>query len=244
MRRSMAFLLSLAIGIGGHAEEEPSGAHWCPRFFGSNSLNHLHADFRPSARNFIDALRDAGANVKIASTMRPDQRQYLMYWSWQIFKEKYFLRTIKPCVENNLSSDCPWTWFPPSVPAYEDKTVEILWYWSDGHWVPCTISGCYNNEHKHVHQLETCINAARDMVVGYTITSKPARASRHSLGKAIDMVISWVGELRIKNKGGEITTISSQPRDGSNMALHVVGASYGVRKLVSGCSNHWSDNGH
>ena len=52
-------------------------------------------------------------------------------------------------------------------------------------------------------------------------------------------VLLWVAVLEAlassgnANRGGEITTISSQPRDGSNMALHVVGASYGVRKLVS-----------
>jgi len=86
--------------------------------------------------------------------------------------------------------------------------------------------------------------AAEDMVRGYKLQYEPALDSLHIDGRAIDMTISWIGNLRIRDGKGVLVTIASTPRTGSdNRELHGVGATYGVIKLLSD-PPHWSDTGH
>ena len=86
--------------------------------------------------------------------------------------------------------------------------------------------------------------AAQQMVQGYGIVFKPVLASRHIDGQAIDMTITWQGDLVIARHDGTLQTITSLPRTGSgNADLHAVGASYGVMKLLSDAP-HWSLDGH
>lgn len=84
--------------------------------------------------------------------------------------------------------------------------------------------------------------AAEQMVVAYEIVYPPALNSRHTERRAIDMSITWTGELSIVDGNGDVVTIGSTPRNGDNAALHRVGASYGVIKLVSD-PPHWSADG-
>ena len=86
-------------------------------------------------------------------------------------------------------------------------------------------------------------DAAAKMVAGYGIVFKPALNSRHTDGNAIDMSISWIGDLVIKKADGTSVTITSAPRDGGNGSLHKVGESYGVIKLTTD-PPHWSTDGH
>jgi hypothetical protein len=84
--------------------------------------------------------------------------------------------------------------------------------------------------------------AAQEMVDLFGIVFKPSLTSRHILGLAIDMSISWTGTLALKDTQGKTVNLAS-PRDGSHTGLHTVGAGYGVVKLLSD-PPHWSDNGH
>lgn len=85
-------------------------------------------------------------------------------------------------------------------------------------------------------------DAARQMVSGYGIVHAPALNSLHTQGLAIDMTIGWTGTLSIKDAQGQVRAIGA-PNNGSNPALHQVGKTYGVIKLVSD-PPHWSVNGH
>ena len=89
------------------------------------------------------------------------------------------------------------------------------------------------------------IKAAKDLVSKkcFNIGYRPSLTSLHILGKAIDMKISWSGELKIKDTKGKEVVIKSKPANGTNKELHAVGKGYGVIKLV-GDPNHWSINGH
>jgi hypothetical protein len=82
---------------------------------------------------------------------------------------------------------------------------------------------------------------AGDMVSTYAIAYAPALSSRHTEGKAIDWTLTWSGSLMIAKKG-ETTTLDCTGGGGS-ANLHLVGASYGVHKLVSD-PPHWSSDGH
>ena len=86
-------------------------------------------------------------------------------------------------------------------------------------------------------------DAAAKMVAGYGIVFKPALGSRHTEGNAIDMSISWIGDLVIKKADGTSVTVTSAPRDGGNASVQKVGESYGVIKLVTD-PPHWSTDGH
>ena len=85
--------------------------------------------------------------------------------------------------------------------------------------------------------------AAQAMVDGYGIAYQPALSSRHTEGLAIDMNISWSGNLSITGADGRAVVISSSPRSGGNGQLQTVGAKYGVIKLSSD-PPHWSSDGH
>jgi hypothetical protein len=84
--------------------------------------------------------------------------------------------------------------------------------------------------------------AAQEMVDLFGIAYLPSLNSRHIEGKAIDMTIGWTGTLAVRDGAGTLQQIGA-PRDGGNTALHKVGRSHGVIKLVSD-PPHWSSDGH
>ncbi|MCY1555605.1 hypothetical protein D9M68_922820 [compost metagenome] len=90
----------------------------------------------------------------------------------------------------------------------------------------------------------TSQKAAKAMVAGYNIVKEPSLTSRHSQKKAIDMTISWTGDLTIKNKDGTEVAISTEPLNGENDDLIAVGKTYSVIKATfSGDPPHWSTDG-
>jgi hypothetical protein len=203
----------------------------------------LNESFFPKARDFIDALREGEAKVTIASTRRPEQRQYLMHWSWMIKKEDYWFETTSPCVGIPPNMN----WFIPAVPSYAGDlaygSVDIIWLWLDNSEFIVTLRNCPGNNHFHTAKFGEALAGATGMVEGYNLVYRPARNSRHSDGRAIDMTIMWSGDLTIAKKDGSIVTITSSPKNGSNHELQAVGATYGVYKLESD-PPHWSDDGH
>lgn len=115
---------------------------------------------------------------------------------------------------------------PESVP--EKSGVEICWQHYD------------QNGNKNPTDAKA---AAQAMVESYGIVYKPSLTSRHFTRQAIDMSISWTGNLKIKNQAGTEVTITTTPRNGTNPQLASVGASFGVNKLASD-PPHWSTDGH
>jgi hypothetical protein len=96
---------------------------------------------------------------------------------------------------------------------------------------------------------EASVAAAQAMVDGFGIggqTATPALNSRHTQGAAIDMNVSWSGNLSIKNARGDVVEIKTTPRSGMNEELHEIGATYSVIKFnVPNLTDrpHWSDTG-
>jgi hypothetical protein len=83
---------------------------------------------------------------------------------------------------------------------------------------------------------------AQEMVDLFGIAFQPSLTSRHIEGRAIDMTIGWTGTLRLRDRSGAPHALDA-PRSGdTNKELHAIGATYGVRKLVSD-PPHWSDDG-
>jgi hypothetical protein len=69
-------------------DTELSGADWCSKFPGSSSIDELEDNFKTGVKDFVAALKQAGASVSIAATYRPPERAYLMHWSWMIANGK------------------------------------------------------------------------------------------------------------------------------------------------------------
>lgn len=63
-----------------------SGPAWIAQFPGSKRVDDLVEPFRTHVESFLTALRDAGAEVEIAATLRPPQRAYLMHHSFLVAK--------------------------------------------------------------------------------------------------------------------------------------------------------------
>jgi hypothetical protein len=66
--------------------------------------------------------------------------------------------------------------------------------------------------------------------------------SNHITGKAIDMNITWTGNLKVKKKDGTVVEVAFMSNPNLNTKLHAVGASYGVKKHTSD-KPHWSVDG-
>jgi len=90
---------------------------------------------------------------------------------------------------------------------------------------------------------------SKEMIDGFGLavppssTNAPALQSNHTPGKAIDMDIAWKGTLKIKNKDGTEASVAFMDNVNKNTALHAVGETYGVKKLVTDAP-HWSLDGH
>jgi hypothetical protein len=182
-----------------------SGPDWVTKFPTSRSVDDLIEPFRSGVKQFLGALRKAGAIVTIADTLRPPQRAYLMHFSFAIARE---------------ATD------PGGIPAFAGVDIQ---------WVHPASPGLSSGQASK--------DAAEQMVQSYGIAFRPALMSRHTEGKAIDMSISWIGDLVIDKANGESITITSAPRSGDNTSLQKVAESYNVIKLVSD-PPHWSIDGH
>lgn len=178
-----------------------SGSVWCSKFPDHAAISDLEDNFETAVISFKKAMTDAGATVRVSSTLRPAERAYLMHYCWRIAKEEVT---------------------PKDVP--EMAGVDIQW----------------------VHPTDAAsLQAAKEMVRIYGIVKKPSLTTRHTEGLAIDMTISWTGDLKIKNADGTEKKISSTPRDGENKDLVAIGKTYGVIKATfTGDPPHWSSDGH
>jgi hypothetical protein len=88
------------------------------------------------------------------------------------------------------------------------------------------------------------VQAAELMVEAYGTAGNPvALESRHTQKLAIDWNITWDGTIKVKRKDGTLVTIGEPNNGVSNTALHKVGQSYGVIKLLND-PPHWSNDGH
>lgn len=92
------------------------------------------------------------------------------------------------------------------------------------------------------------ISAANAMLIAFGMLElriAPALHSMHEKGEAVDMQITWTGDLEITQKDGSTKKITSLPKDRMNSDLHEVGKTYGVIKFYMGAKDkpHWSSNG-
>lgn len=89
--------------------------------------------------------------------------------------------------------------------------------------------------------------AAKEMYAAFGIAGVVAQPgkSNHLTGNAIDMNISWSGELKIKDGKGKDVTIASDPKTERNTELQELGATFGCKNGAKTIAEpwHWSTTG-
>lgn len=89
---------------------------------------------------------------------------------------------------------------------------------------------------------------AQEMVSGFGLAVPPdsnvapSLTSNHMPGKAIDMNITWTGNLKVNKKDGTEVSVPFMANPNLNTKLHQVGESYSVKKHT-GDKPHWSVDG-
>ena len=132
-----------------------------------------------------------------------------------------------------------------------ERAYMMHWAWKivkenyDAQKVPAKDGVNINWWHGNQAELQ---KAAQEMVDGFGIGGQkvePALSSNHIAGKAIDMSISWSGELTLKNPKGIDILIKSSPKDHTNTELIAVGKKYQVIHYpnVADDEVHWSVDG-
>lgn len=80
-----------------------SGKHWVSFFANSNSIDDLASPFRQRVQAFKQALTTAGANIAIASTLRPPQRAYLMHYAFNIKAREIAPENVPPMLDVDIN---------------------------------------------------------------------------------------------------------------------------------------------
>ena len=88
--------ISIHVAKADFSQLRVSGADWCGLFLQSSSLNDLAEPFKTNATKFINGMKNAGINVVINTTWRPDKRSYLMYYSTAIARGKIAVDKVPP----------------------------------------------------------------------------------------------------------------------------------------------------
>ncbi|HTL53679.1 MAG TPA: peptidoglycan-binding domain-containing protein [Planctomycetota bacterium] len=114
---------------------------------------------------------------------------------------------------------------PRSIPVHPG--IPIDWCHRDSAGQPC---------------FAAAFAAAQAMVEAYDIVYRPAVTSVHCEGRAIDLTLTWPGDIEVKDTTGRAVAVRGSPRNCNHPTLHAIGATYGVLKLVRD-TPHWSDNG-
>ena len=208
---------------------EEAGSDWVKRFPADNTLSALKEPFQQHVRDFIAALRKAGATVRVISVYRPPPRVYLMHYAFRVGYGNAMYPQLKP----------------ESVPKYAGpEKVPIC-------WMARELIGLHFGTWEYSEK--NSIDLARLMVADYGINQAhgPAYPSNHSQRNALDMAVRWKGELVVPYgpeagpTAKQAVVIDSFPRTEKNTNLWHVGRSYGVFKYTSAADpQHWSANGH
>jgi hypothetical protein len=132
-----------------------------------------------------------------------------------------------------------------------ERAYLMHWCWKIKHGTnPSSVPHMNGVNIEWVHpNYQDSIEAAKKMVDNFGMHNLNVAPSLHSLHMeriAIDISISWSGNLHIAKRDGTIVNITTAPRDGMNLQLKEVGHSYGVIKFVGGASDrpHWSATGY
>jgi hypothetical protein len=205
-----------------------SGAHWVRHYTTPGGIGELNQPFRSNVQGFVDALREAGAEVDVASTFRSQKRAYLMHMAARVKIEPEF--ALVPVV-------------------FQHNSISL----HDPYQGPLEVTFAHLNPQGNLDKEKTGAAAAA-MCSGYEINDPPDYPdTRLGDRAAVDLSIRWSGTPNFRlgpistpldnqaNQQGYVA-IEAQwcPSDRSgpaeqhcNSRLWQLGESWGVFKLTS-----------
>ncbi len=212
-----------------------------PEFRASKDLATLKPDFKSNVEEFQGSLKDAGANYTVNETRRFPSRTYLLYWCVRVAKTNTntsavseYITLAKEQLKNEGTNS-------PGEVTIRARAADLqrLAEYPD---VPIKWS--------HPTEAQTKAGAEAMRAVGnYSVVAPPGK-SNHIDGNALDMNVSWSGNISIKKKGAGVKTlINTDPRRFSkseglkNEQMIEVGRTYGVINYGGGDEIHWSKTG-
>ena len=158
-----------------------SGTAWITKFPTSKSLDTLIEPFRTKVKKFLDALRDAGAVVSIADTLRPPERAYLMHFAFAIARQAISPATVPARAGVDIQ------WVHPAAPgtssakASKDAAEKMV----QGYGI--VFRPALNSRHTEGRAIDMSIAWLGDLVIekadgtSITVTSAPRTGDNSSL---------------------------------------------------------------
>jgi hypothetical protein len=205
-----------------------SGSHWVRHYATPGGIGELNQPFRSNVQGFVDALREAGAEVDVASTFRSQKRAYMMHMAARVKIDPEF--ALIP-VEFQLNSISP----------------------NDPYQGPLEVTFAHLNPQGNLDKEKTAAAAAA-MCSGYEINTPPDYPdTRLGSRAAVDLSIRWSGTPNFRlgpvstpldNQANQLGYVAieaqwcSSNRGGPadqhcNSRLWQLGQSWGVFKLTS-----------
>jgi hypothetical protein len=158
-----------------------SGPSWVAEFPNSKSPDKLVEPFRANAKKFLAALKDAGATVTIADTLRPPERAYLMHFAFSIAREGLNPATVPPRPGVDIQ------WVHPAAPgvsstkASKDAAEKMVQAYG------IAFKPALNSRHTEGKAIDMSIAWIGDLVIdkadgtSITVTSAPRTGDNSSL---------------------------------------------------------------
>jgi hypothetical protein len=182
----------------------------------------------PSGKNWVDKFKGSNSLDTLKGSFASGARKFVAALH-AAKAQVQITATFRPPQRAYLMH---WAWEvahgldPSKVPAFSGVDID---------WVHKDKAGKVD--------LAASKQAGQEMVQAFDMAHQAVLKTRHEEGLAVDMVVTWSGELKIKNAKGEDVTIKSSPQTNNNKDLQSVALTYGVHKLVSDYP-HWSSDGH
>ncbi|MDF5710262.1 MAG: peptidoglycan-binding domain-containing protein [Nostoc sp. S4] len=96
-----------------------SGKDWTNLFPDSDSIDDLASPFRQKVQAFEQALKNAGANISIASVFRPSERAYLMHYAFRIGNYEIAALDVPPMPNVDIN----WLHYTPAASVQAAKEM-------------------------------------------------------------------------------------------------------------------------
>jgi hypothetical protein len=158
-----------------------SGQTWVSKFPNSRNPDDLVEPFRGAVRNFLAALKEAGAIVTIADTLRKPERAYLMHFAFAIARNGVDPATVPAKAGVDIQWVHPGSPGVSSAVASKAAAEEIVLAYG------IAFKPALNSRHTEGRAIDMSIAWIGDLVItkadssSVTITSAPRSGDNGSL---------------------------------------------------------------
>jgi hypothetical protein len=158
-----------------------SGPVWVSQFPTSKSPDTLVEPFKANVKKFLAALKNGGATVSIADTLRPPERAYLMHFAFAIARESVDPATVPAKAGVDIQWVHPASPGVSSAKASKDAAEQMVQAYG------IAFKPALNSRHTEGKAIDMSIAWIGDLVIAkadgtsITVTSAPRTGDNSSL---------------------------------------------------------------